>query len=300
MKRFTTASIVSGLGLLMHVKRAAAGPDDPLFRNREQRAARRDHCGPVDRDLDDVPKNEKQERLRRSLWNQLPAGAAQPAPGSGPKAKLIDMSGVTDRKAFDLDKLLNEIGRDPINDISIPKETISSLHAGIEYKDGHYYLIDQKSSNGSFLNGKKITPNKPFRLQDGDRIKFDVYEFTFLLPQQRPAAAGQTVIKLKDESRQHESPRPAESPAKAPQPEAESPPQAAPSPQADASSPAEKDLASAAPGTATRIKSVMCPNHSSRKATELCSICKNAYCLQCMSIEHQKTVCLACAAKMRK
>ena len=293
MKRFTTASILSGLGLLMHVKRAAAGPDDPFF-------------GTVNSALLAVIiavlliviwmmfRKMKNKSDSGASLESAPTGAAQPAPGSIPKAKLIDISGVTDRKAFDMDKLLNEIGRDPINDISIPKETISSLHAGIEYKDGHYYLIDQKSSNGSFLNGKKITPNKPFRLQDGDRIKFDVYEFTFLLPQQRPAAAGQTVIKLKDESRQYESPRPAESPAKAPQPEAESPPQA------DASSPAEKDLASAAPGTATRIKSVMCPNHSSRKATELCSICKNAYCLQCMSIEHQKTVCLACAAKMRK
>ena len=215
-------------------------------------------------------------------------GTAQQAPKSVPKAKLIDVSGVTDRKAFDLDKLLNEIGRDPINDISIPKETISSLHAGIECKDGHYYLIDQKSSNGSFLNGKKITPNKPFRLKDGDRIKFDVYEFTFLLPQQRHVA-GQTVIKLRDESPEAEPQPPAAAPVKAPpHAAAESPPQA------------DMDLGSAAPDGATRIKSVMCPNHSSRKATELCSICKNAYCLQCMSIEHQKTVCLACAAKMKK
>ena len=53
-------------------------------------------------------------------------------------------------------KARTTIGRDERNDIAIPKPTISSFHATIECKNMVYYLEDQRSTNGSFLNGRRL------------------------------------------------------------------------------------------------------------------------------------------------
>lgn len=51
---------------------------------------------------------------------------------------------------------------------------ISRLHARIEVKEGAYYLKDLGSSNGTFLNGKKIEPQKPYLIEEGDKIAFAI------------------------------------------------------------------------------------------------------------------------------
>ena len=47
------------------------------------------------------------------------------------------------------------IGRDFQNDIVIQKENISKIHARI-YFQNHWYIEDLNSTNGVFLNQKKI------------------------------------------------------------------------------------------------------------------------------------------------
>lgn len=51
---------------------------------------------------------------------------------------------------------------------------ISRIHARIEMKEGAYYLQDLGSSNGTFLNGNKIEPHKPYLIEDGDKIAFAI------------------------------------------------------------------------------------------------------------------------------
>lgn len=51
---------------------------------------------------------------------------------------------------------------------------ISHLHAEIERKEGAYYLQDLGSSNGTFLNGNKIEANRPYLIEDGDKIAFAI------------------------------------------------------------------------------------------------------------------------------
>lgn len=51
---------------------------------------------------------------------------------------------------------------------------ISKLHAKIERKEDNYYLQDLGSSNGTFLNGTKIEANKPYLIEDGDKIAFAI------------------------------------------------------------------------------------------------------------------------------
>ena len=96
-----------------------------------------------------------------------------------------------------LNKESVSIGRDDSNDIVIQKESVSNLHATIEYKHGHFYLEDLRSTNGTTLNGRAIRENDPVRLKSGDKIHFAVYEFRFLLHDKAPF--GETVMLPKDE-----------------------------------------------------------------------------------------------------
>jgi pSer/pThr/pTyr-binding forkhead associated (FHA) protein len=48
------------------------------------------------------------------------------------------------------------IGRDEANEISIPHEGLSRLHATISYSGGTYWIEDGGSTNGTFLNGHRI------------------------------------------------------------------------------------------------------------------------------------------------
>jgi len=62
------------------------------------------------------------------------------------------------------------IGNSPDNGIYINDKSISKLHANILYKDGTYWIEDNNSSAGTYVNGEKI--RKRVQLRNGDRIKF--------------------------------------------------------------------------------------------------------------------------------
>jgi hypothetical protein len=71
---------------------------------------------------------------------------------------------------FDLLEERLSLGRDPKNDIVIDNGFISSRHAEfLRQADGTYELVDLKSSNGTFVNGKRVECSK---VKGGDRILF--------------------------------------------------------------------------------------------------------------------------------
>jgi Mg-chelatase subunit ChlD len=110
-----------------------------------------------------------------------------------PQAVLIDVGKAVSPESLTLPlkKDVLRIGRDKGNDIIISRETVSSFHATIEYKDGYFYLEDLRSTNGTRLNNDKLRHNEPVRLKSGDRIDFSIHEFRFLIPDQTPL--GETV-----------------------------------------------------------------------------------------------------------
>ena len=85
----------------------------------------------------------------------------------------------------------------------IPKDSISSLHATIDYKNGYYYLEDLRSTNGTRLNDKPLDENISVRLKSGDKIHFAIYEFRFLMHDLAPY--GETVMIKKDTKLEFES-----------------------------------------------------------------------------------------------
>lgn len=60
------------------------------------------------------------------------------------------------------------IGRVQGNDIVLPKGNVSKRHARIVLKDGKFIIVDLKSTNGTYVNGRKIT--SPLVVKETDKI----------------------------------------------------------------------------------------------------------------------------------
>lgn len=112
------------------------------------------------------------------------------------EAYLKDTHGYTSQASYQLGNKPAMLGRAAGTDtehmdyIVIPQTTIGRRHALIEYKEHAYWITDQGSINGTFVNGQPISGAT--RLKHGDCIKLHKYEFDFEMPDME--AAGMTVI----------------------------------------------------------------------------------------------------------
>ncbi|MEO8972357.1 MAG: FHA domain-containing serine/threonine-protein kinase [Ktedonobacteraceae bacterium] len=71
-------------------------------------------------------------------------------------------------------------GRAGSSDILLEQDTLTSRHHALLKREGsHYLLYDQRSANGVFVNGQKLTPETGYTLADGDHIGIGNYEIIF-------------------------------------------------------------------------------------------------------------------------
>jgi hypothetical protein len=61
------------------------------------------------------------------------------------------------------------IGRSPTCDISLHEKSISAKHARLFFKNRQWWLTDLDSTNGTFLNGERIS--EPVVIVKGDAIR---------------------------------------------------------------------------------------------------------------------------------
>jgi hypothetical protein len=69
------------------------------------------------------------------------------------------------------------IGRSPDCDIFLDDVTVSRKHAVLVQKDEGYFIEDQGSLNGTFLNRRRIESGK---LENGDELQIGKYKLSFL------------------------------------------------------------------------------------------------------------------------
>jgi pSer/pThr/pTyr-binding forkhead associated (FHA) protein len=77
-------------------------------------------------------------------------------------------------------RLQNEaitVGRSPDCDIFLDDVTVSRRHALLRREDRRYFIEDQGSLNGTFLNRRRI---ETAPLEDGDELQIGKYRLTFL------------------------------------------------------------------------------------------------------------------------
>lgn len=112
------------------------------------------------------------------------------------EAYLNDINSYTSQTSYKLGSTPTMLGRvagtdtEHLNYIVIPQTTIGRRHALIEYKDFAYWIIDQGSINGTFVNDQMITSET--RLKHGDRVRLHKLEFEFLMPEM--VDAGMTMV----------------------------------------------------------------------------------------------------------
>jgi len=70
------------------------------------------------------------------------------------------------------------IGRDDINSIAVPLQTVSRRHARIFSKDARHHVEDLESTNGTFVNDVEVLGPTP--LKNGDLIKCGGAVFKFI------------------------------------------------------------------------------------------------------------------------
>lgn len=98
------------------------------------------------------------------------------APKRGVVGWLVCMSGNQKGLDFRVFEGVNHIGAGADNDIVITDEYLSSRHAAIRYEEGRYEFRDNDSTNGSFLNEKRVTKDE---LIDNDTIRLGRTELRF-------------------------------------------------------------------------------------------------------------------------
>ena len=67
--------------------------------------------------------------------------------------------------------------RDKVDGEITGNPAVSRVHCKILVRNRSYYIQDLGSSNGTFLNGKKVTMTEPLEIQDGSRIRIANLEF---------------------------------------------------------------------------------------------------------------------------
>jgi pSer/pThr/pTyr-binding forkhead associated (FHA) protein len=115
-----------------------------------------------------------------------PAPAAAPKPaGRTPLATLeIKAEGQLKGMKFDLHAALTNIGRGEHNDIAIRDESISDSHAKLQKRADGWWIVDQGSTNGTYVGGRRVQGEQ--KLEGSPDIRFGGIKMTF-----RPAVASE-------------------------------------------------------------------------------------------------------------
>jgi hypothetical protein len=65
-----------------------------------------------------------------------------------------------------------KLGRAPDNQLVLPNSVVSSTHASFQVVDGHLSISDLDSTNGTFVNGVRISPHLAYAVTPGDQVRF--------------------------------------------------------------------------------------------------------------------------------
>src|ERR1700722_9418727 len=134
---------------------------------------------------------------------------------------ISEKGGAERREAFDKNEI--NVGRVQGNDLMLPKGNVSKHHARLLYRDGRFIVTDLKSTNGTYVNGRKIAQATIVR--EGDKI----YIGDFVLRLDAGGASGGDVAANNDdESVRTLARNQPNAPAQQPVPPAPPPPAMAP------------------------------------------------------------------------
>jgi pilus assembly protein CpaF len=86
---------------------------------------------------------------------------------------ISEKGGAERREAFDRTEI--NVGRVQGNELMLPKGNVSKRHARLLYRDGRFIVTDLKSTNGTYVNDKRV---EKAQLAAGDRLRIGRVEMT--------------------------------------------------------------------------------------------------------------------------
>ena len=103
-----------------------------------------------------------------------PAGAAASA---GPLANFLVRSGGLKGTRLIVKTPVANIGRADYNDLVLPDESVSTSHAKLQRREGVWVLMDLASTNGTYVDGERITADTP--IAPGTLVRFGDVQLVF-------------------------------------------------------------------------------------------------------------------------
>ena len=119
-----------------------------------------------DSDLSYVPFHGELSQAELDAISALPAGAALLLVRSGPAAGA----------RYLLDSDTTTVGRHPNADIFLDDVTVSRRHAEITRHRGAFDLVDQRSLNGTYVDGERVDRAQ---LRNGDEVRVGKFRLNF-------------------------------------------------------------------------------------------------------------------------
>jgi hypothetical protein len=106
---------------------------------------------------------------------ESPAAAIEDLGIKGP-ALVVRSGGGRAGEMFHLEGDETTIGRSPDCGIFLDDVTVSRKHAVLAARDGAFFIEDQGSLNGTYVNRKRV---ESAQLDDGDELQIGKYRLTF-------------------------------------------------------------------------------------------------------------------------
>ncbi len=100
-----------------------------------------------------------------------------PGPAGGILANLIVRKGQLDGHRFPIRVPIVNVGRAEYNDVVVPDSSVSSAHAKIQLREGIWVVVDLDSTNGTFLDGDRVSGEAP--IAPGAVIRFGEVSVVF-------------------------------------------------------------------------------------------------------------------------
>jgi pSer/pThr/pTyr-binding forkhead associated (FHA) protein/uncharacterized RDD family membrane protein YckC len=107
-------------------------------------------------------------------------------------AKLIINPTSGARKEIPVGDKVLSIGRDPSNDLVLSDSMVSRRHAIMERKGEDYVIRDNNSSNGTVVNGDRVSGDQPLR--DGDLIAIGSARLLFQMDSEESEPSGPDTV----------------------------------------------------------------------------------------------------------
>jgi pSer/pThr/pTyr-binding forkhead associated (FHA) protein len=118
-------------------------------------------------------------RLQNTSFGMAAAERTQPPPAKGAPAmgNFLFRTGPLRGQRYQIKTPVLNIGRADYNDLVIPDASVSTSHAKLQRREGVWMLVDLDSTNGTFVDGDKVSGEAP--LAPGAMVRFGDVQVVF-------------------------------------------------------------------------------------------------------------------------